>query len=176
MGKNVTVVCDSCRQVYAMDEVDGPVACEGCGAMICEDCEDMRCEEGRHDCPLCGVSMGGCRPAHVTIDDERAEPTAATTTYDRDRLVLEAAEKVAEAAREPDCNFNSERECGFSPDGKSYRHHPRFCPRGRLITALAEYDRVRAVDRATAATESVSSDDPTFAVLDALARSLARRT
>lgn len=65
-------------------------------------------------------------------------------TRDAEGLVA-AVEEVAEAARTPDCNFSEERECGPGPDG-AYRHHPRFCPRGRLETALALYDAALAGD------------------------------
>ena len=52
--------------------------------------------------------------------------------------LLKAAQKVVEAARTPECNFSTERECGFR-DG-TYFHHKKWCPRGRLEAAIAEYD------------------------------------
>lgn len=65
----------------------------------------------------------------------------------KDCVAIEAAANflvklaaVAEAARTPDCNFDTERECGWAADRSFYRHHKEWCPRGRLQAALAELD------------------------------------
>lgn len=52
--------------------------------------------------------------------------------------VLKAASIVIKAARNPECNYDTERECGLH--GDVYTHHPRWCPRGRLIAAIEAYD------------------------------------
>jgi hypothetical protein len=51
---------------------------------------------------------------------------------------IELMEAVIKAARTPECNFSEERECG-SINGK-YHHHELWCPQGRLIKALKNYD------------------------------------
>lgn len=61
------------------------------------------------------------------------------TTVNAD--VLAALEAVARAAETPDCNYNTERECGFV--NGVYKHHPEWCPRGRLDAALAKLAEVR---------------------------------
>lgn len=61
----MTTLCKACGETYEDNDVDRPVLCTGCGALICEICEVMRCDEGRHDCPLCGTSLGGCVPAKL---------------------------------------------------------------------------------------------------------------
>lgn len=69
-----SLICSFCNQTYEKDDVDRPRICAGCGAAICEGCEVMRCDEGRHDCPLCAVSMGVCTPASESDVESESPP------------------------------------------------------------------------------------------------------
>lgn len=80
------------------------------------------------------------REAAVERDNLRLElDQAAKLISARQFRRLRRAERVVEAARTPDCNFSSERECGFLPNG-TYKHHPKWCPAGRLLEAIKAYD------------------------------------